>query len=96
MGGVLATDVDAELGLLTCAWSRIGQVARLSHQERSRARVLVLIPVSGVGVVVDDFSTGGNGVNSRTPRSDMVVDGMTYEKHTKDRSNTLSQCRCIG
>ena len=40
-----------------------------------------LIPVSGVGVVVDDFKTGGNGVTSRTPRSDMVVDGMTCEKH---------------
>ena len=26
----------------------------------------------------------------------MVADGMTFEKHAKDRSNTLSQCRCVG
>ena len=57
------------------------------------AHGLSLIPVSGVCVVVDEVKTGGNGVNSGTPRS---ADGMTFEKHTKDRSNTLSQCRCIG
>ena len=36
---VLATDVDAELSLVTCVWSRIGQMARRSTPERSRARV---------------------------------------------------------
>ena len=51
-----------------------------------------LFPVSGVGVVVDEVKTGGNGVKSGTPRSEMDADGMTFEKHTKDRSNTLSQC----
>ena len=34
---VLATDIDAELGLMTCVWDRIGQVARTvrSTPERS-------------------------------------------------------------
>ena len=32
-----------------------------------------LIPISGVGVAVDEVKTGGNGVNSRTPSSDMVA-----------------------
>ena len=36
---VLAADVDAELGLITSVWSRIGQMARRSTPERSRARV---------------------------------------------------------
>ena len=27
----LATDVDAELGFITCVWSRIGQMARRLH-----------------------------------------------------------------
>ena len=31
-----------------------------------------LIPVSGVGVVVDEVKTEGNAENSGTPRSDMV------------------------
>ena len=38
---VLATDIDAELGLITCVWSRIGQMARLSTPERSRTRVFI-------------------------------------------------------
>ena len=29
---VLATDIDAKLGLMTCVWSRIGQMARLPLQ----------------------------------------------------------------
>ena len=37
---VLVADVDAELGLLTCVWSRIGQMARLSTPERSVAHNL--------------------------------------------------------
>ena len=28
---VLTTDIDAELGLITCVWDRIGQMARRSH-----------------------------------------------------------------
>ena len=36
---VLSTDIDAELWLMTCVWSRIGQMARRSTKERSRARV---------------------------------------------------------
>ena len=46
------------------------------------ARGISLIPVSGVGVVVDEVKTGGNAENSRTTRSDMVADGMTFEQHT--------------
>ena len=40
-----------------------------------------LIPVSDVGVAVDEVKTGRNAENSGTPRSDMVADGMTLEKH---------------
>ena len=36
---VLATDINAERGLITCVWSRIGQMARGSTPKRSRARV---------------------------------------------------------
>ena len=36
---VLATNIDAELGLITCVWSRIGQMARRSTPERIRARI---------------------------------------------------------
>ena len=36
---VLATDIDAELGLTTCVWSRIGQMARWSTPERNGTRV---------------------------------------------------------
>ena len=71
-------------------------MARRSTPESGVAHGFCLVPVSGVGVVVDEVKTGGNAENSRTPRSDMFADGMTFEKYTKDRSNTLSQCRCIG
>ena len=61
---VLATHIDPELVLITCVWSRIGQVAR--H----------LIPVSGVGVVVGDEKIGGNAVEG-TFNKDMTNDEMT-------------------
>ena len=32
---VLATDIDANLGFVTCVWDRIGQMARRSIPERS-------------------------------------------------------------
>ena len=54
-----------------CVWSRIGQMARRSTPERSRARVS-LIPVSGVGGVVDEDETGGKAENSETPKNGMV------------------------
>ena len=37
---VLATDIGAELGLITCVWSRIGQMARPSTPEWTRTLVL--------------------------------------------------------
>ena len=37
---VLTADVDAEVGLITCEWSGVGQRARLPIPERRRARVL--------------------------------------------------------
>ena len=44
---MLVTDIDAELGLITCVWSRIGQMAR--HSTRiGVAQGCLLIPVSGV------------------------------------------------
>ena len=44
---VLVADIDAELGLVTSVWVRIGQVAIQSTPRRSGTGVL-LIPVSGV------------------------------------------------
>ena len=44
---VLVTDIDAELGLVTCVWSRIGQMARHSTHG-GVAQGFLLIPVSGV------------------------------------------------
>ena len=38
-----------------------------------------LVPVSRVGVVVDEVKTDGNAENSGAPRSDMVKDGMIFE-----------------
>ena len=32
---VLAADIDAELGLITCVWDRIGQMTRWSIPEQS-------------------------------------------------------------
>ena len=63
---VLATDVDAELGLMTCVWSRIGQTAQTVPP--GLAHGFSLIPVSGVGVVVDEVKTEGNAENSGTPQ----------------------------
>ena len=59
--GVLATDINAEHGLITCAWDRTGQMARQSMPERSCTGA-DLIPVSGVGDVVGEEKIGGNGV----------------------------------
>ena len=39
---VLVTDVVAELGLITCVWDRIGQMARHSTPRRSGTRVLLI------------------------------------------------------
>ena len=53
--------------------------------------------LSGViSAILDEVKAGGNGVNSGTPTSDMVEFRMTFKKHTLDRSNTLSQCKCMG
>ena len=43
-----------------------------------------LIPVSGVGEVVDDDKTGGNGVEG-TFNKDMTKDEMTFCRHTENR-----------
>ena len=80
---VLATDMDAGLGLITCVWDRIGQMARRSIPERSSTGVNV-IPVSGVGEAVGgvseavgDGKMGGNGVEG-TLNKDMTNDEMTF------------------
>ena len=71
---VLVTDIDAELGLITCVWDRIGQMARHSTQRRSGTKFL-LIPVSGVDDVdgrdreqVGEEKIGGNGRNGTSKR----------------------------
>ena len=54
-------------------------MARRSTPESGVAHGFCLVPVSGVGVVVDEIKTGGNAENSRTLGSDMFADGMTFE-----------------
>ena len=83
---VLATDIDAELGLITCVWDLISQIARRSTPERRCARVY-LIPVSGVGEAVGGVNEavsgeriGGNGVEG-TLHKDTIKDEMTLEAH---------------
>ena len=49
---MLATDIDAELGVITCVWDRTGQMTRRSIPERSYTGGFNLIPVSGVGEAV--------------------------------------------
>ena len=43
---VLVADIDADLGLTTCIWDRIGQMARHSTPRRKRHKG-IFIPVSG-------------------------------------------------
>ena len=71
---MLAADVDAELGLTTRVWSRIGQMASWpdSPPQSGVAHEFSLIPVSGVGGAVSEDKTGGKAENSGTPKSDMV------------------------
>ena len=49
---VLASDIDAELGVITCVWSRIGH-GQTVHPSSGIAHWFSLIPVSGVGVAED-------------------------------------------
>ena len=90
----LVTDIDAELGLITCVWDRIGQMAR-SHPTAKWHRGFLLIPVSGVddaeGRVreqVGEEKIGGNGRNG-TSKRDMIRDGMIL-RNTQHLSHTCS------
>ena len=66
--------VDAELGLITCVWSRIGQRARRSTPERSRPRVYS----DSSQRFADEVKTERKAENSGTPKSDMIL-----ERHTE-------------
>ena len=81
---VLATGIDAELGLITCVWDRIGQGFNL-------------IPFSGVGGTVGGVSEAvgdekieGNGVEGSIQAKDMTNYEMTFEAH-KQIVKPLSQ-----
>ena len=81
---MLATDIDAELGLITCVWDRTVQMARQSIPERS-CTGFNLIPISGAGEVVGGVSEvvgeekiGGNGAE-KTFSKDMTDNKMTFE-----------------
>ena len=67
---LLATDVDAEVGLITYVWSRIGQMVHTKAESRTGS-------VSGVGVVADEVKTRGNGI-SGTFKRDMTKDEMAF------------------
>ena len=87
---VLVTDIDAELGLISCVWSRIGQMAGHFTPRRRGTRCL-LIPVTGVddaegrvreqvGEKVERNERDG------TPKRDMTEDEMILRKHTESSS----------
>ena len=91
---VLATDIKADLGLLSCVWERIGWPDCPTQSEVAHG--FSLIPVSGVGEAVGgvseavgDEKIGGNGVEG-TFNKDMTNDGMTFETH-KQIVKPLSQ-----
>ena len=69
--------VDAELGLLTCVWSRIGPRARRSTPERSRPRVYS----DSSQRFADEVKTERKAENSGTPRSDMILEHTESLKH---------------
>ena len=66
---MLLTDIDAELGIITCVW-------RDRPPQSGVAHGFSLIPASGVGVVVDGEKTGGNGVEGTFNR-DITKDETT-------------------
>ena len=76
---MLPSDIDAELGLITCVWDRIGE--RFTQGFK-------LIPVKGVGEAAGGDKIGGNGVEG-TFNKDMINDEMT-EAH-KQIVKPLSQ-----
>ena len=61
---VLVADIDAELGLITCVWSRIGQIARHSTPW-SRSVGGLLVPVSGVDEGEGRVRDGRDGTRKR-------------------------------
>ena len=75
---VHVADIDAERGLITCVWSRIGQMARHSTSRRRCAGCSFLVPLSGVdgaeGRVrehVGEEEFAGNGRDG-TPKTDVT------------------------
>ena len=76
---VSGRDIDAHLGLITCVWSRIGQMARRFTPERSRTRVQSdSSQWRRCGrVVADGEKTRRNGVKG-TINKDMTNDEMTF------------------
>ena len=86
---VLATDVDAELGLITCLGSDWPD-GQTFHPHGGVAQGFLLIPVSGVddaeGRVreqVGEEKIGGNGRNG-TSKRDMIRYGMILRHETLD------------
>ena len=83
---VLAINVDAELGLISCVWDRIDQTAS-SPTPSEEAQGFGLIPVDSVGEAVRVVSEVAGqekiGVNEveGTFNKDMTNDGMIFEAH---------------
>ena len=75
---VLVAGIGADHGLITCVWSRIGQIARHSTPRRSGAGEDLLVPVSGVdeaeGRVREQVGEEKIAVNrgDGTPKRDMT------------------------
>ena len=96
-----AADIDVDVGLITCVWDRIGQMARRSTPERSRTHGFNLIPVSGVREVVGGVSEAvsdekkrGNGVEG-TFNKDMTTDGMIFEAQKQIVKPSSQTCNHI-
>ena len=86
---MLAADIDAQLGLATCLWDRVGQMTRRSLPERSYTGVQSdsSEAVGGVSGAAGDKKIGGNGVEG-TFSNDMTCGEMTFG-HTQTNRQAL-------
>ena len=91
---MLLADVDAEIGLITCVWSRIGQMTR---QSTPVAHKFSLIPVSGVGGVVDEDKTEGKQRTQEHPRVTNIFsqNACALDEMCDMRHATRKTCACV-
>ena len=98
---MLATDIDAELGLITCVWDRSARWPDGPSQS-GVGHGFCLIPVSGVGEAgggiretEGDEKIGGNGVEG-TFNKDVTNDEMTFEAHKQIVKPLSKTCNLIS